>query len=108
MGKRKKSTRTPQKAAKREPLPTVFSCLFCNHEKSVICRIDKKLKVGFLNCKVCGQSFQTQTNALSVPVDVYSEWIDASESGELDTKRNMADDGSDLDEELDEEELGLE
>ncbi|KAK9458316.1 transcription elongation factor Elf1 like-domain-containing protein, partial [Dipodascopsis uninucleata] len=85
-GKRKKSSRKPQTARKREPLPTVFSCLFCNHEKSVICRIDKKLKLGYLNCKVCGQNFQMSTNPLTVPVDIYSEWIDACENGEITTK----------------------
>ncbi|KAK9389355.1 transcription elongation factor Elf1 like-domain-containing protein [Lipomyces mesembrius] len=100
MGKRKKSTRKPQGPRKREPLPTVFSCLFCNHEKSVVCRIDKKLKLGFLNCKVCGQNFQTQTNSLSVPVDIYSEWIDACESGELPEKNE---DAGDLESDLDDE-----
>ncbi|KAK9321990.1 hypothetical protein V1517DRAFT_156551 [Lipomyces orientalis] len=113
MGKRKKSTRKPQGPRKRDPLPTVFSCLYCNHEKSVVCRIDKKLKLGFLNCKVCGQHFQTQTNALSVPVDVYSEWIDACESGELPGKNGEAADvESDLEDEIeregDEEDIGLE
>ncbi|KAK9381781.1 uncharacterized protein V2V93DRAFT_334273 [Kockiozyma suomiensis] len=97
MGKRKKSTRKPAQRRAREPLPTVFSCLFCNHEKSVICRMDKKLNLGFLNCKICGQNFQTSINKLSVPVDIYSEWIDAVEGGEIaDPKTIGEEDISDL------------
>ena len=78
MGKRKKSSRGP---AKRQvlKLDTKFNCLFCNHEKSVSCKLDKKNCIGSLNCKICGQSFQTRINALSQPVDVYSDWFDAVE-----------------------------
>ncbi|KAH7033017.1 transcription elongation factor 1, partial [Microdochium trichocladiopsis] len=60
-----------------EPLPTTFTCLFCNHEKSVAVKMDKKAGVGQLDCKVCGQKFQCGINYLSAPVDVYSEWVDA-------------------------------
>ncbi|KAK9464941.1 transcription elongation factor Elf1 like-domain-containing protein [Lipomyces arxii] len=90
MGKRKKSTRKPQKAAKREPLPTVFPCLFCNHENSVTCRIDKKDRLGTLHCKSCDESFQTKTTPLSLPVDVYSEWIDECENDNAVEKHNAA------------------
>lgn len=53
--------------------------MFCNHEKSVICTLDKKNSLGELHCKICGQSFQTAINSLSQPVDIYSDWIDACE-----------------------------
>lgn len=53
--------------------------MFCNHEKSVICTIDKKNLLGELHCKICGQSFQTAIHSLSQPVDIYSDWIDACE-----------------------------
>lgn len=79
MGKRK-SARKPQGPKKREALPTVFTCLFCNHEKSVSIKIDKKALVGYLECKVCGQKFQSATNALSAPVDVYGDWVDAADA----------------------------
>src|SRR5207247_8022705 len=46
----------------KEPLPTTFSCLFCNHENCVIVKLDKKLGLGNLSCKVCGQRFQTGIN----------------------------------------------
>jgi len=80
MGKRKKSSRKPQGPKKREPLATTFTCLFCNHEKAIIVKLDKKLGNGQLHCKVCGQHFQTGINYLSAAVDVYSDWIDACEA----------------------------
>lgn len=78
MGKRKSSSRKPAKKIK-QTLDTTFTCLFCNHEKSVICTIDKKNLLGELHCKMCGQSFQTAIHSLSQPVDIYSDWIDACE-----------------------------
>ncbi|KAH8908772.1 Elf1-domain-containing protein [Coniochaeta sp. PMI_546] len=82
MGKRKKSSRKPQGpkrvgvpdtrdrepngltscTSQNEPLPSVFTCLFCNHEKSVTVKLDKKAGVGTLDCKVCGQKFQCGIN----------------------------------------------
>ncbi|KAK4453605.1 transcription elongation factor Elf1 like-domain-containing protein [Podospora aff. communis PSN243] len=80
MGKRKKSSRKPQGPRKNEPLATVFTCLFCNHEKSVSVKLDKKAGVGQLDCKICGQKFQCGINYLSAAVDVYSEWVDAADA----------------------------
>jgi transcription elongation factor Elf1 len=78
-GKRKSSSK-PQGPKKKEKLPTTFQCLFCNHEKSVSVSIEKKSGVGNLQCKVCGQTFQTNINYLSAPVDVYADWIDACDA----------------------------
>ncbi|ODV83371.1 hypothetical protein CANARDRAFT_29998 [[Candida] arabinofermentans NRRL YB-2248] len=78
MGKRKSSAK-PQKKIK-QVLDTQFSCLFCNHEKSVNCTLDKKVSIGTLKCKVCGQSFQSPINSLSQPIDIYSDWVDACEA----------------------------
>ncbi|ODM23586.1 hypothetical protein SI65_01175 [Aspergillus cristatus] len=80
MGKRKKSSRQPQGPKKREPLPSTFACLFCNHENSIVVKLDKKLGLGNLSCKVCGQRFQTGINYLSAAVDVYSDWVDACDA----------------------------
>ncbi|KAI1339020.1 transcription elongation factor Elf1 like-domain-containing protein [Xylariaceae sp. FL0016] len=80
MGKRKKSTRKPQGKKKNEPLPTNFTCLFCNHEKAVQVKLHKKTGFGDLMCTVCGQNFQCAINYLSDPVDVYSEWVDAADA----------------------------
>lgn len=62
-----------------QKLDTSFNCLFCNHESSIVCTLDKKNNLGTLYCKTCGQSFQTTINALSKPVDVYTDWYDAAE-----------------------------
>ncbi|KAI5302283.1 Uracil phosphoribosyltransferase, synthesizes UMP from uracil [Ascosphaera pollenicola] len=80
MGKRKKSSRKPTGPRKRDPLPSTFECLFCNHEKCVVIKLDKKLGLGNLECNICGQRFQTGVNYLSAPVDVYADWVDACES----------------------------
>lgn len=77
MGKRKKAAKKPTGPKKSEPLATSFSCLFCNHEKAVTCKLDKKAGIGSLSCKVCGQTFQANINYLSHAIDVYSEWVDA-------------------------------
>ncbi|KAI8984665.1 transcription elongation factor Elf1 like-domain-containing protein [Mycotypha africana] len=77
MGKRK-TKRKPQKKLK-EKLDTVFNCTFCNHENSIECKMDQQNKVGHLNCKICGVSWQTNITYLDEPVDVYSAWIDACE-----------------------------
>ncbi|WFD31632.1 hypothetical protein MSPP1_002671 [Malassezia sp. CBS 17886] len=80
MGKRKKSTRKPGAGrTKLEPLDTVFTCLFCNHERTVMCKIDDKARIGYLSCKICGVKFSADTDTLSQPIDVYSQWIDACE-----------------------------
>ena len=104
MGKRKKSTRKPTKRLVQK-LDTKFNCLFCNHEKSVSCTLDKKNSIGTLSCKICGQSFQTRINSLSQPVEVYSEWFDAVE--EVNSGRGSdtddGDEGSDSDYESDSE-----
>ncbi|KAL4949609.1 transcription elongation factor Elf1 like-domain-containing protein [Aspergillus filifer] len=85
MGKRKKSSRQPQQTRKKEPLPSTFACLFCNHENSIVVKLDKKLGLGHLSCKVCGQRFQTGINYLSAAVDVYSDWVDACDAVAKDT-----------------------
>ncbi|KAL2119144.1 hypothetical protein VTJ04DRAFT_6104 [Mycothermus thermophilus] len=79
MGKRK-SSRKPQGPKKRDPLPKTFTCLFCNHEKAISIKLDKKAGCGYLDCKVCGQRFQCGINYLSQEIDVYSEWVDAADA----------------------------
>ena len=32
-----------------------------------------------MNCKICGQTFQTPIHSLSQPVDIYADWVDACE-----------------------------
>jgi len=40
---------------------------------------DEKARIGYLSCKICGQNFSADTDTLSQPIDVYSQWIDACE-----------------------------
>ncbi|GFP59823.1 transcription elongation factor 1 homolog [Trichoderma asperellum] len=80
MGKRKSSSRKPMGPKRADPLPTTFTCLFCNHEKSVTVKLDRKAGVGQLDCRICGQKFQCAVNYLSAAVDVYGEWVDAAEA----------------------------
>lgn len=75
MGKRKAAKKV-QGPKKREPLATVFPCLFCNHEKSCNVTLDKKTMIGNLICKVCGQGNSCEINYLSAAVDVYADWVD--------------------------------
>ncbi|KAH8683093.1 transcription elongation factor Elf1 like-domain-containing protein [Tricladium varicosporioides] len=76
----RRSRKAKRRCAQNEPLATTFPCLFCNHEKSVIVKLDKKAGVGQLSCKVCNQTFQCAVNYLSAAVDVYSDWVDACDA----------------------------
>ncbi|KAL5319927.1 hypothetical protein ACEPPN_012986 [Leptodophora sp. 'Broadleaf-Isolate-01'] len=67
MGKRKKAAKKPTGPKKNAPLPSTFDCLFCNHEGSVIVKLDKKAGVGALSY-------------LSAAVDVYADWVDACDA----------------------------
>ncbi|CAG8487696.1 7635_t:CDS:2 [Ambispora leptoticha] len=41
--------------------------------------MDREQRIGSLKCRVCFVTFQSNIHQLSDPVDVYHEWIDASE-----------------------------
>ncbi|VDP21328.1 unnamed protein product [Soboliphyme baturini] len=60
-----------------KPLPTEFDCPFCEHPKTCEVLMNVKAKVGYIECRVCGENFQTSVHNLSLPVDVYADWIDA-------------------------------
>ena len=42
--------------------------------------MDRDRNVGEVKCVLCGEHWSTKINALSEPIDVYSEWIDACEA----------------------------
>lgn len=100
MGKRKSSAKPVKKV--KQVLDITFTCLFCNHERSVICTLDKKNGIGELHCKICGQNFQSNIHSLSKPVDIYSDWIDACEDLEEDAGDVKGGDFEDNDDEDDE------
>jgi len=78
MGKRK-SAKKPVAKKRQSPVPTVFDCPFCNHEKTVECKIDHITNIGHIRCSICDANYQMMINYLMEPVDVYSEWIDRCE-----------------------------
>jgi len=57
-------------------LGTVFRCPICKRGESVECRIDPKRKAAEASCWACEASYATAADALTEPIDVYSEWID--------------------------------
>ncbi|CAN6165043.1 unnamed protein product [Urochloa humidicola] len=79
MAKRKsrKAAKAPPK--KKDKLETAFDCPFCNHRASVECTIVLKERIAVATCGVCKEIYHTDANALTEPIDVYSEWIDACE-----------------------------
>ncbi|KAJ7155942.1 transcription elongation factor Elf1 like-domain-containing protein [Mycena crocata] len=82
MGKRKKAAKKPQQSRQKVPLDTAFTCLFCNHDKSVTVRLDRKEGIAQLACRVCDQRYQSKVNHLTEPVDIYSEWMDAADAAQ--------------------------
>ncbi len=85
MGKRK-STRKPAKKIK-QVLDKAFACVFCNHENTVTTKMDQENKIGHLNCSACSVQWSCPITVLTEPIDIYSEWIDACEVVQQDTKQ---------------------
>jgi len=61
-------------------LAKLFKCPFCANEDTVECKMDFKMSIGSLNCRVCGASYQMKIHHLHEPVDVFSEWLDDCEA----------------------------
>lgn len=107
MGRRKSKRKPPAKRKAIEPLDQQFNCPFCNHEKSCEVKMyvlkiskgtnscmfktnmvfnfvyiyrDRARNTARIQCRVCLEDFQTTTNVLSEPIDVYNDWVDACES----------------------------
>ncbi|KAK0166700.1 hypothetical protein PV327_004190 [Microctonus hyperodae] len=79
MGRKKSKRKPPPKKKAILPLDTQFSCPFCNHENACEVIMDKIRQIAQVSCRVCAEEYQTKTNFLSEPLDVYNEWIDACE-----------------------------
>jgi transcription elongation factor Elf1 len=81
MGKRKSRTSKLMAEPKKAPkLDTDFTCPFCNHPGAVQCNIFLRARRLFsaAPCSVCKETY-TKANALTEPIEVYSEWIDSCE-----------------------------
>lgn len=61
-------------------LDTSFNCPFCNVARAVTCAIDLEHGLATARCGACGESYQTQADHLTEPVDVFSDWLDACEA----------------------------
>ncbi|CCH45265.1 hypothetical protein BN7_4847 [Wickerhamomyces ciferrii] len=55
----------------------------------------KTFEQSSLYCKICGQNFQTTINSLSKPVDVYTDWYDATEEVNNGAVNNSDEEGED-------------
>lgn len=80
MGRRKSKRKPPPKNKAIEALDVLFTCPFCNHEKSCEVKMDKSKNAARIQCTICLEDFQATINFLSEPIDVYNEWIDACEA----------------------------
>ncbi|TVU12498.1 hypothetical protein EJB05_46149, partial [Eragrostis curvula] len=96
MGKRKSRTSKMLAQPKKKPkLDTAFDCPFCNNTGSVECSIDLKHHLAEAVCAVCKEAYSTSAHALTEPVDVYSEWIDACEQANEGVRRDYYPDEDD-------------
>ncbi|EGD78115.1 hypothetical protein PTSG_08993 [Salpingoeca rosetta] len=75
MGRRKSKQVAPKKRGGGR-LPKIFACPFCKHEKSCHVEMLRSEGIGRISCKNCTEHFEVPINALSEPVDVFTEWID--------------------------------
>jgi transcription elongation factor Elf1 len=91
MGRRKAPAKKVVKRVKRE-VPTIFKCLFCNHDKSVNCKLDMRSMTGSLHCSVCDAKFQTNINSLSEKIDVFTEWLDEASEIQAQAQRTKPSD----------------
>eukprot|EP00403_Amphidinium_massartii_P035364 CAMPEP_0178441036 /NCGR_PEP_ID=MMETSP0689_2-20121128/37227_1 /TAXON_ID=160604 /ORGANISM="Amphidinium massartii, Strain CS-259" /LENGTH=81 /DNA_ID=CAMNT_0020064109 /DNA_START=1 /DNA_END=243 /DNA_ORIENTATION=+ len=81
MGRRRAAK---QATAKPKPkLDSAFNCLFCMSGKAVEVKMVRTESIAFLKCRICNASFQSRINYLTEPVDVYAEWVDASQEANI-------------------------
>lgn len=88
MGKRRRAAKKVVKKA-RPTVAKVFKCIFCNHDGSVNCKIDIRSMTGKLECTVCGAKYETSTNALTEPIDIFTEWLDSTAERQEEVAKNM-------------------
>jgi transcription elongation factor Elf1 len=65
---------------KRPTLAKRFKCPFCANDETVECKMDFRVGIGSLACRLCGASYQMPIHHLTEPVDVFSEWLDDCEA----------------------------
>lgn len=79
MGKRKSKAAKPQK--RTFVIPKLFPCPLCHKNDGIKITIARRPGGKFeadLVCRKCGtESRNIRANALTAPIDVYSEWMDS-------------------------------
>jgi transcription elongation factor Elf1 len=66
---------------KRRPkLSKRFKCPFCANDDTVECKMDFKIGIGSLNCRLCSATYQMPIHHLNEPIDIFSEWLDDCEA----------------------------
>ena len=70
-----------QVVTKKKPkLAKLFKCPFCSNDEAVECKMDFKMNIGSLSCRICGAAYQMPIHHLHEPIDVFSEWLDDCEA----------------------------
>jgi transcription elongation factor Elf1 len=62
MGRRKSNRKPAPKKKLLQPLEKVFTCPFCNHEKSCDVKMELEKNTAYIKCNVCSEDFQTVIN----------------------------------------------
>lgn len=62
MARRKSKRKAPPKRKMTQPLEKVFTCPFCNHEKSCDVKMELDKNTAQIRCSVCSEDFQTVIN----------------------------------------------
>ena len=78
MGKRKSAKKPVAKKKLTEKIANAFQCPFCSQQKCEA-TVDKLKKTAYIRCGDCQEDFKTTAHALTEPIDVYNDWIDACE-----------------------------
>lgn len=62
MGRRKSKRKPEPKKKMLQPLEKLFTCPFCNHEKSCEVKMEPDKNTACIRCNVCSEDFQTVIN----------------------------------------------
>ena len=62
MARRKSKRKAPPKKKLTQPLDKLFTCPFCNHEKSCEVKMDRNKNTAHIFCSVCSEGYQTVIN----------------------------------------------
>jgi transcription elongation factor Elf1 len=84
VGRRRKKNKRAVKRIKK--IPDIFQCPHCS-QKSLVIKFEKSgipgYKIAKIMCGSCGLYYEMQVPELYEPVDVYAEFLDKYENGEI-------------------------